>query len=186
MPYQPQFPSLLQTLANAVYTDLSTTAQHAPSAGLAVQVMGEPLHAPQRVYFNVARLKSRVEQSQGEQQALTLCLGTRHCNGHVREACLRRLVDHHQAWVAPFVVQLLGEYVIEIVQFIHANLPQLPPVVYGQFVRENPAFMATTERRAISYWDCYHRRQYPELANYPGLLALRALQQMASDCISAP
>lgn len=30
------------------------------------------------------------------------------------------------------------------------------------------AFVALTGQRVASYWDCYHRRRYPTLIDYPG------------------
>jgi hypothetical protein len=74
-------------------------------------------------------------------------------------------------------VQLLGEYVMEIVELVAAALPSLNTAHVAAFVRENPAFMATTRRRAISYWHCYHRT--PELKSYPAIQALDAMEQLA-------
>ncbi|MGM9479956.1 hypothetical protein ACS5PN_02040 [Roseateles sp. NT4] len=49
----------------------------------------------------------------------------------------------------------------------------------AEFAAENPAFMATTRRRATSYWDCYHRGRFPTLPSYPGIAALDAIEQAA-------
>jgi hypothetical protein len=63
-------------------------------------------------------------------------------------------------WIPPFVVQLVGEYVIEILFVIHKNLLNLNTSLYEQFLRMNPGFLAITEQRVISYWNCYHRWNY--------------------------
>ena len=81
---------------------------------------------------------------------------------------LRRLFPSADAWVAPFVVQLLGEYVLEIVQLLAAHLDDLKAEPYKQFIVENPGFLSLTKQRMISYWDCYYRRQYPRPADKPG------------------
>lgn len=84
-------------------------------------------------------------------------------------------------WAAPFIVQLIGEYVIEIVEVIASavsTLSELDAARYSQFALENPAFMATTRRRATSYWNCYHRSRFPKLCAYPAIAALDAIERM--------
>jgi hypothetical protein len=92
-----------------------------------------------------------------------LYLGTRHWDGYVREECVRQLVGIDRPWVVPFVVQLLGEYVLEIVDVVAAAIPGVNAAQFSEFVRENRGFMATTRRRMTSYWDCYFRGRFPTL-----------------------
>lgn len=40
--------------------------------------------------------------------------------------------------------------------------------LYGQFLATNPSFFCSTERRVVSYWNCYYRRLYPDFRAYPG------------------
>ncbi len=90
---------------------------------------------------------------------------------------MREILTTDVAWAVPFFVKLLGEYVIEIVEVVAAALPSLNEAHIAAFVRENPAFMATTRRRAISYWNCYHRT--PELQSYPAIQALDKMERLA-------
>ena len=60
----------------------------------------------------------------------------RHSDGHVREECLLQIVAVDRPWLAPFVVQLLGEYVIEIVEVIAATLHEHGPERLAGFARE--------------------------------------------------
>lgn len=115
--------------------------------------------------------------SSGDTRVLALCFGTRHWNGYFREECVRQLVAIDRLWVVPFIVQLVGEYVIEIVEVIAAALYEVDPVQFSEFVRENPPFMATTRRRVTSYWDCYHRRRFPTLQSYPAFKVLEAIER---------
>lgn len=181
MRYSPQFPTALQDVANALYADLSAREQHPALPGFRVQVDGECLSAPQRVYFDPGILRAAIARSTGDRQTLALCLGSRHCDGHVREACLRSLIHSDTMWVVPFVVQLLGEYVIEIIRCIEENIAVMDRLLYGRFMAQNPAFVATTKRRIASYWDCYHRHRYPNFATYPATLAMRSLECMAKE-----
>jgi hypothetical protein len=95
------------------------------------------------------------------------CLYSRHGDGMVRQRHLEQIIPSGEPWVVPFVVQLVGEYVLEILQAIRNGVPDLatpgsaPRLLYGEFVARNPSFFARTERRVVSYWSCYHRHQYP-------------------------
>jgi hypothetical protein len=120
-----------------------------------------------------------------EQRALVACLYSRHNDGFVRQRWLGVMLTSHQPWVAPFVVQLLGEYVVEITaaieRFARERLPARTEQrhAFSTFLAANPCFARLTEQRAISYWSAYYRRQYPSRPTYPALRALRALGDLA-------
>lgn len=151
--------------------------------GFRVLLNGETVAIPERVYFPIDQIDSATEYVEDEMRQLALCIGTRHHAGLFREDCVRRLEAIDQPWIIPFLVKLLGEYVVEIVEAVTELLPSADPAQLAAFVAENPAFMATTRSRAVSYWNCYYRQQYPKLSDYPGVKALDALLQQA---ISSP
>ncbi len=122
--------------------------------------MARLLRIPVRTYYQREQLLA-CTQLAGDAGVLALCLGTRHHDGHLREACLRQLLLQERAWTAPFVVHLCGEYVLEIVEAIEVALPAWNAEALARYLRENPAYVATLERRAVSYWNCYYRWQYP-------------------------
>ena len=37
------------------------------------------------------------------------------------------------------------------------NLRNLDSLLYEQFLKANQDFLALTEKRVVSYWDCYYR-----------------------------
>lgn len=162
----------------------------ARTSSFRVLVEGEPVLIPSRIYSDEPPVAAEATLS-ATQRAVLDCLYTRHHDGRVRQRRLERVVGAIQQWVAPFVVQLVGEYVDEILLVIERVLtPELvvphSPVaaVYGRCAAENPAFMALTGQRVVSYWDCYHRRRYPTLNDYPGhavLAALRTAAQRAGE-----
>lgn len=92
-----------------------------------------------------------------KQQGLLACLYTRSLNGYVREKYVVHLFGKNEPWVIPFVLLLLGEYVIEIADSILKNLNSLDKSKYQAFAKENPAFMKSLHSRIISYWNCYYR-----------------------------
>ncbi len=114
------------------------------------------------------------------QKEIVDCLLTRHTDGFVRQRHLARIVGLSHTWIPPFVVQLAGEYVVEILNVIYQSLPALDTVVYREFLCHNPAFLALTGQRIASYWDCYYRHEKRE--EYVGFKILeffRSLQQSA-------
>jgi hypothetical protein len=149
----------------AVRDDALRVASVLPEASLkteafSVHIGAETVLIPYRIYHAPALINpAHLTPSQME---LMDCLLTRHHSGFVREKHLKNIVDSHSEWVPPFVVQLLGEYVIEILDEIWKNAGNLDPRLYGQFLTKNPLFFALTKQRVASYWDCYHRSQRKE------------------------
>ena len=45
---------------------------------------------------------------------MTAAIYSRHPDGRVRQRALGTLLDFDEPWTAPFIMQLLGEYVIQI------------------------------------------------------------------------
>lgn len=179
MTYRPMFPAVLWPAASTLLLALPDAELAPATDGFTVLVQGEQLSVPYRVYYAPQNLQSVIARSSGDTRMLALCLGTRHWNGYVREDCLRQLIGNDRPWVVPFVVQLLGEYVIEIVEAIAAAVSDADHEPLSAFARENPDFMTTTRRRATSYWDCYYRRRFPTLQSYPAFVALEAIEKWA-------
>ncbi|WP_208754080.1 hypothetical protein [Streptomyces bauhiniae] len=127
-----------------------------------VEVWGETATIPARIYQDEPNADV-VRSLAGTQQVILRCLYSWHCDGRVRQRPLEQIVRLDEAWVVPFVVQLAGEYVVEILEAIYRGLPGLgvPDSVqrglYGEFIARNPAFFARTERRVVSNWSCYYR-----------------------------
>ncbi len=133
----------------------------------------------------VASLSSR-------QRQLLHCLYSRHCDGVVRQHHLEKAVGSMDSWVVPYVVQLVGEYVVEILVAICDELVDLVTpgtcghLAYGQFIVDNPAFFARTQRRVVSYWNCYYRGRYASFRDYPGCTLLDLFRSAASDRAGRP
>lgn len=144
-----------------------------------VTLGGETLSIPSRVYFDPGLLWDDAGRN-AEQRGIAWCLGTRHHNGYVREACVARLLAAPRGWMAPFIVHLVGEYVDEIVQRIDAALPAFAPemrAALAAFVRDNARYLDTIERRTISY------RPYPlpASANYAGKRVVASLHALGRE-----
>lgn len=138
--------------------------------GYDVALNGERLEIPVRLYFPPSILSSP------DADGLLLCLGTRHHDGFLRQRCVAQLLERGDEFAVPYIVQLLGEYVVEIARVINDALASMDITPYQRFFAENPRYLATTERRVISYWSCYYRAAYCDLKTYPPYLALRHLR----------
>ena len=145
-----------------------------------VMLGGDTLTIPLRLYVDRGLLWDDAGRD-ATGRGIAWCLGTRHHDGHVREACLTRLLAAPQGWMAPFIVHLVGEYVIEIVQRIEAALPAFSPdmrAALAGFVRENPGYLGTIERRTVSY---RFRGGPPPLLDYPGKRVIACLRALGRE-----
>ena len=105
------FPSRLRdSVSNAVA--MIPPAEHDAAGGFVVRVGDESVVIPQRIY-NPEPLANVTDAWHGLERELVGCLYTRHHDGHVRERHLRSVIQLGYPWVVPFVVQLIGEYVVE-------------------------------------------------------------------------
>ncbi|MFF0276982.1 hypothetical protein [Streptomyces sp. NPDC004330] len=179
------FPAELAGDAEAVVS-VMPASRLLPAAPFSVVVEGHQVLIPERLYNDeppadaVASLSSR-------QRQLLHCLYSRHCDGVVRQRHLEKIVGSTDPWVVPFVVQLVGEYVLEILIVMCDELRDLAApgtgghLAYGQFIVDNPAYFARTQRRVVSYWSCYYRGTYASFQGYPGRTLLDLLRSAASD-----
>ncbi len=177
------FPArLAEYIENSVR--LLTPGQLHPSSEMviSVRVAEELLHIPYRTYYDKQQLLNCMD-SPNEIGAIALCLGTRHYDGFMREKCLHRLLTYDRDWIAPFVLQLLGEYVIEVIQPIHEQFMAGVETKYIVFFRQNPAYCQYLEQRAISYWNEYYRSRYHKPRDYPAVRALMALKEAAASLV---
>jgi hypothetical protein len=152
------------------------TAQLAPSSHDIgpVHLGGDDLRIPYRFYSPEPRKLSAAALTE-TQRAILNCVYTRHDDGFVREKYLRQLLASREAWVPPFVLQLVGEYVVEIILVVANQIDCLRAGAYAAFVAANPEFLALTRRRIISYWDCYYRQQFTVFRSYPAFQVLHTM-----------
>lgn len=154
--------------------------------GFDVSVRGQRLRIPYRIYEDPPPPGILNDLSEVPRAVLD-CILTRHHNGYVRQRHAERVISVDTDWGVPFIITLVGEYVIEIVDVIRAGLAELDSSGtwqrqrYGRFTAENPDFMTLTHQRAISYWSCYYRWRFPEFDHYPGAQVIASLRSAAAD-----
>jgi len=182
-----------QNLADEVHAVLAVMSEtRTPYASpFSVDVSGETVTIPYRMNQDEPP-SDAVRSLTARQRRILHCLYSRHGDGLVRQRHLEQVVRSDEPWVVPFVMQLVGEYVLEIVEAIQHGLSDLPfehsvqRLLYGDFIARNPAFFATIERRVVSYWSCYYRWRFPVFGTYPGCRLLELLRSAATDRTGRP
>ncbi len=159
----------------------------ATSHTVPVALDGEMVAFPYRIYHGV--LPGDISFAMSLSPVVAACAYTRHHDGHVRQKALQRLLYGPWAlapWVVPYVVKLVDEYVVEIVEDIAAFLTEVDVEgspqqrAYGRVLAQNPEMLRLLRARAASYWDCYYRRRYRRLEDYPGHRLALALSRAAA------
>ncbi len=139
-----------------------------------VRVHKQAIHVPSRLYF--AKISTPFGSSQNIHKLIQQCIWTRSHDGYQRQAALRNILNANESWTIPFVVFLVGEYVIEILDDIHSGLPEIDPLVLGGFLIENLAFHRLTQDRVMSYWNVCYRRSFSR-REYVGFKILDQFKQ---------
>ncbi|MFD7500384.1 hypothetical protein [Streptomyces sp. NPDC059850] len=179
------FPSQLVHDVRAVLA-VMPEPQHPFMSPFPVDVSGETVSIPSRIYNDEPPADAE-HRLTATQVGILHCLYSRHGDGMIRQRHLEEIVRSDEPWVVPFVVQLVGEYVVEILDAIRIGIADVATpgsaqrLLYGEFIARNPAFFARTERRVVSYWSHYYRREYPAFGAYPGCLVLGLLRAAAAD-----
>jgi hypothetical protein len=183
------FPLELASDAEAVRA-VMPVSRFQPHAPFSVVVEGQQVSIPGRLYSDKPPPEAVASLSPRQRQLLC-CLYSRHHDGMVRQRHLEKVVGCTDPWVVPFVVQLVGEYVVEILAVILDELRDLAApgtnghLAYGQFIVDNPAFFERTQRRVVSYFSLYYRHNYAS-RDYPGFALLDVLRTAASDRAGRP
>ncbi len=147
-------------LAEDVKTALAIVplSKHEPHINIEpVKFGGELFYIPSRVYFPEPLLQT-FDVLSNTQKTIIATLYTTHHDGFVRERWVEKIIGEPHIWVAPYVLQLLGEYVLEIMNVLARRIDELKEDHYQKFIQENPDFCVMTCRQIVSYWDCYFRR----------------------------
>lgn len=123
-----------------------------------VIVNNENIKIPSRHFLNKIHPSRHLESFEISdiQEGIIDCFYTRHCSGYIRQYHLKKIISLNYEWVVPYVITLVGEYVIEILEIIYQNIHLLCMPLYKKFLQENPKFYTLIQARVMSYWNCYH------------------------------
>lgn len=130
-----------------------------------VIVNNEECQIPYRIYFNAPLNDNKLSPIEKD---ILNCIYTRHHNGRVRQQALENLRSRNSYWISPFRVQLLGDYVYEIIETLSNQLDNSVMENCKRFLAENPKIGKLTKDRITSYYNAYYRWQYPKFKDYLG------------------
>ena len=169
------FPSELGSQSEAAVLALNLSSDY-DYGRFSLSVLGETLLIPRRVFSR--SIKPDLSGLSWQQRQIAQCIRTRSTDGFERQAALEEVLAINAPWSIPFVIALIGEYVIQIIDDVYAVVPQFDPDVVAQFIRDNPGFYQLTRDRVTSYWNCYYRQF--QRSDYVGFKLLRELEAMRS------
>jgi hypothetical protein len=149
------FPAEFRSLALRAGNDVARRLRPDwPIQRFPVRLGGQPILIPERLYFT-----SELPALSTDEEAwlLARALQTRSCDGFERQRAVRDLFQGLKPWGAPFVADLIGQYVIEILEDVLAAMtPDIARMV-AAFAAENPAYWIKIKQRVVSYWNAYYR-----------------------------
>lgn len=128
-----------------------------------------------RIYFQEPSPELENELTETQRQILN-CIYTRHHNGHVREKRLKNLFGFDCEWILPYKLQLLGEYVFEIIVELDKHITDENIQQYKLLTLDNRKYWEQTKSRITSYWSEYYR--YPnnkKLMDYIGYKIMKRI-----------
>jgi hypothetical protein len=169
------FPTFLKNDILSLLKKVSLKSEHDISEAFEIVVEAEKLEIPYRVYFEIPIIENLTET----ELLILNCLFTRHQDGFIRQNSLKQILESNEYWTTPFVIQLLGEYVREILLTIEENLSDALLNNINRFIEENPKFFETTKSRMISYWNCYYRNRTSNEERYVGFRILDKVNSFA-------
>jgi len=102
------FPSMLRSAVRKVLAGVSIGEWHVPQHVFEVNMDGETLRIPYRLYYDPALLRRELNNSQSATRLILLCLGTRHYDGYLRQECLQELLKSKASWLTPCSPWLSG------------------------------------------------------------------------------
>ncbi|MBL4900907.1 MAG: hypothetical protein JKX76_14955 [Colwellia sp.] len=186
-----RFPICLAEDLKVIEGKLDLSSKHEPYVPFEVLVEKNTLTIPTRIYTDEGQL-GRLSELTSIQKEVVYCFFSRHHDGFVREKCLREFVTSDNPFTVPYILQLLGEYVVEIIDVIYKNREKINKTNLVAYISENPDHYEKTRQRVYSYWACYYRSAYPKYKrgiapigdsylDYPGIKMIKYLNTLLSS-----
>lgn len=125
-------------------------------AGIDQEILldGERLSIPKRIYFDEPDAFDRLNELQ---KTILNCIYSRHHNGYIRQKRLNSLPAKNHYFIVPYVFELLGEYIIEIINDIDSYIDKTNIHLFRKFISENEDYSALIKNKMTSYWNEYYR-----------------------------
>lgn len=170
------FPESLRSDIKSLVSMINAKSKHSAHWGYKMHLDNQQIEIPTRIYWDESKLTLNALTDTGK--LILACILTRHHNGYVREANLEKLVSSEKYWTIPYVIQLLGEYVIELLELIWEKFDKLHKENLIGFIHENESYWFKTKQRISSYWDCYHKYKGNPKSEYVGFKLIERIEKL--------
>ncbi|NDV58229.1 hypothetical protein [Bacteroides sp. 519] len=158
---QEAFPLEIREEIKSLLTKFDIETMHS-TKGFEKAVVGEGIiDIPSRIYYRPPYSLNDSKFTQTEKEILN-CIFSRHSDGYIRQKAILNIISSDKEWTIPYVMRIIGEYVIEILIDINKHFERINKSNLVLFIQQNPAFYNRIHSRVGSYWDCYYRYQFPE------------------------
>ena len=175
------FPTELEEEIRAIFKLITFKTELYNGGTFDAYVNNEILHIPERIYYEDIAVNSEGALSQVQIHILD-CFFTRHYNGYIRQRKLNDIFNGRTvySWSIPYIVRLMGEYVVEILDDINNNIEIIDEISLKEFIGNNQKFMLTTEGRIASYWGEFYRLEYQK-DHYVGFKIKKYIQSLRKN-----
>ena len=186
---QRAFPIEIQRDVNSLLAKITFETKISHKWGDKVTFGEEIIVVPNRNYYTppYSLVNSKLTPIENE---ILNCIFSHNGNGYIRQRAILNMINADNYWTIPYIVRIIGEYVIEILNDIDNHFEIINKSNLTSFVRQNPEFYNRTHSRVRSYWHCYFRRQFPEIRRgisvpekerYVGFRLLNKIDQLIHD-----
>jgi len=174
------FPKTLEFEVESLFSVITVHYKCSAYWGYEIILKENNLEIPSRIYWEEHRLREPRDLSPISRTILA-CILTRHHNGYIREKYLLYIISSNEYWITPYLIQILGEYVIELLHFVWNNFDLINQNNLVEFVKTNDQFWYKTKQRIESYWDCYHSYKTQEKEDYIGFRLIKKIEQLVKE-----
>jgi hypothetical protein len=144
-----------------------------------VRLNKEYIKIPYRIYIN--EVEDETIQDLNEiQKTILYCLYSRHYNGFVRQKYIKKLLYKNDRFIAPYIIQIIGENISEIMEgidkYIDINVENVT-----EFLAYNLYFWKDIKGKVQSNWNLFQREKYPVFKEYIGRILEKKIDKIYDD-----
>ena len=145
---QKAFPVKIRREVDSLLTKFTVETKHSTHRGETVVIGEENFEIPDRIYYNPPYSLTNSKFTRKEQEICN-CIFSRHNDGYIRQKAIQNIIGSDNYWTIPYIVRIIGEYVIEILNDIDSDFELINKSNLTSFVRQNPKFYNQTRSRVI-------------------------------------
>ncbi len=129
---------------------------------------GERIELPYRIFIDEAAEKAK-EKLTERQRLIYHAIFSRSYDGYTREKHISALLASEiPAWVMPYIIEVCGEYIKEILDSVYTALNGRDTLPYRSLCALNWEHVKQLHAKMINYWSLFHRHECYRYKDYIG------------------